>query len=191
MIGRSLTRPPRCRDPHAALPRRVLAKILGLTRCLVLAVRCWPCTTVLIAARGAALSWLATAGLGPGGARPGGRARSSWSPRCRRWWPASSSTNSPSRSSARSIRSPRPAGRCRSARRCCCRVRFALLSLAVMVVALVLLLVPGVNAVAFLGANAYLLGPPVFRIRGAAPPRARGGRGAAPPACGLALRRPG
>ena len=35
-------------------------------------------------------------------------------------------------------------------------IRFALLSLGVMILALLLLLVPGVNAVAFLGANAYL-----------------------------------
>jgi CysZ protein len=43
-------------------------------------------------------------------------------------------------------------------------LRFGLLSLAVMVVALALLLVPGVNAVAFLGANAYLSGRQYFEF---------------------------
>ncbi len=43
-------------------------------------------------------------------------------------------------------------------------IRFALLSLAVMLVALALLLVPGVNAVAFLGANAYLSGRQYFEF---------------------------
>jgi CysZ protein len=37
-------------------------------------------------------------------------------------------------------------------------VRFGILQLAVTVLALLLLLVPGINAVAFIGANAYLLG---------------------------------
>ena len=41
---------------------------------------------------------------------------------------------------------------------------FALLSLIVNVVALLLLLVPGVNAVAFFGANAYLLGRGYFEL---------------------------
>lgn len=43
-------------------------------------------------------------------------------------------------------------------------IRFALLSLAVTLLALVLLLVPGVNAVAFLGANAYLLSRQYFEF---------------------------
>ncbi|WP_131194480.1 sulfate transporter family protein [Lichenihabitans psoromatis] len=43
-------------------------------------------------------------------------------------------------------------------------VRFALLSLAVMIVALALLLVPGINAIAFLGANAYLSGRQYFEF---------------------------
>ncbi|HEY8579208.1 MAG TPA: sulfate transporter family protein [Beijerinckiaceae bacterium] len=42
--------------------------------------------------------------------------------------------------------------------------RFALVSLLVNVVALLLLLVPGVNVVAFLGANAYLLGREYFEL---------------------------
>ena len=43
-------------------------------------------------------------------------------------------------------------------------VRFALLSLGVMVIALALLLVPGVNAIAFLLANAYLSGRQYFEF---------------------------
>lgn len=43
-------------------------------------------------------------------------------------------------------------------------LRFALLSFGVMIVALLLLLVPGVNAVAFLGANAYLQGRQYFEF---------------------------
>lgn len=43
-------------------------------------------------------------------------------------------------------------------------VRFALLSLAVTVVALALLFVPGLNAIAFLGANAYLSGRQYFEF---------------------------
>ena len=43
-------------------------------------------------------------------------------------------------------------------------VRFTLLSIGVMVVALGLLLVPGVNAIAFLGANAYLSGRQYFEF---------------------------
>ena len=43
-------------------------------------------------------------------------------------------------------------------------VRFALLSLSVTVLALVLLLVPGVNAIAFIGANAYLSGRQYFEF---------------------------
>ena len=43
--------------------------------------------------------------------------------------------------------------------------RFAALALLVNVMALMLLLVPGVNAIAFLGANAYLMGREVFRTR--------------------------
>jgi CysZ protein len=43
-------------------------------------------------------------------------------------------------------------------------VRFALLSLAVMLVAVALLFVPGVNAIAFLGANAYLSGRQYFEF---------------------------
>ncbi len=43
-------------------------------------------------------------------------------------------------------------------------VKFGLLSLAVNVVALLLLLVPGVNAVAFFGANAYLFGRGFFEL---------------------------
>ncbi len=43
-------------------------------------------------------------------------------------------------------------------------VRFAGLSLGVTILALLLLLVPGVNAVAFIGANAYLLGRQYFEF---------------------------
>lgn len=43
-------------------------------------------------------------------------------------------------------------------------LRFSVVSLAVNVVALTLWLVPGVNAVAFLGANAYLLGRGYFEL---------------------------
>jgi CysZ protein len=43
-------------------------------------------------------------------------------------------------------------------------VRFALLSLGVTILALLLLLVPGVNAVAFIGANAYLFGRQYFEF---------------------------
>ncbi len=43
-------------------------------------------------------------------------------------------------------------------------LRFALLSLGVMVVAFVLLLVPGINAVAFLAANAFLSGRQYFEF---------------------------
>lgn len=43
-------------------------------------------------------------------------------------------------------------------------LRFAALSLAVMVIALALLFVPGLNAVAFLGANAYLSGRQYFEF---------------------------
>ena len=43
-------------------------------------------------------------------------------------------------------------------------IRFAVLSLAVMLLALGLLLVPGVNAIAFLGANAYLSGRQYFEF---------------------------
>ncbi len=43
-------------------------------------------------------------------------------------------------------------------------VRFAALSLGVTLLALILLLVPGVNAIAFLGANAYLLGRQYFEF---------------------------
>ena len=43
-------------------------------------------------------------------------------------------------------------------------MKFAALSLAVNAVALALLLVPGVNAVAFFGANAYLLGRGYFEL---------------------------
>ncbi|HEX4765878.1 MAG TPA: sulfate transporter family protein [Lichenihabitans sp.] len=43
-------------------------------------------------------------------------------------------------------------------------VRFAALSLGVTILALLLLLVPGVNAVAFIGANAYLLGRQYFEF---------------------------
>ena len=43
-------------------------------------------------------------------------------------------------------------------------VKFGLLSLAVNAVALLLLLVPGVNAVAFFGANAYLFGRGFFEL---------------------------
>jgi CysZ protein len=43
-------------------------------------------------------------------------------------------------------------------------IGFALVSLAVNVLALLLLLVPGVNAVAFFGANAYLLGRGYFEL---------------------------
>ena len=42
--------------------------------------------------------------------------------------------------------------------------RFAALSLLVNVMALMLLLVPGVNAIAFLGANAYLMGREYFEL---------------------------
>lgn len=43
-------------------------------------------------------------------------------------------------------------------------VRFGLLSLAVTLLALILLLVPGINAVAFLAANSYLLGRQYFEF---------------------------
>lgn len=43
-------------------------------------------------------------------------------------------------------------------------LKFAALSIAINLVALVLLLVPGVNAVAFFGANAYLLGRGYFEL---------------------------
>jgi len=46
-------------------------------------------------------------------------------------------------------------------------VKFALVSLIVNLIALVLLLVPAVNAVAFLGANAYLLGRGYFELAAA------------------------
>lgn len=43
-------------------------------------------------------------------------------------------------------------------------VRFSILSLAVILIALALLLVPGVNGIAFLGANAYLAGRQYFEF---------------------------
>jgi CysZ protein len=43
-------------------------------------------------------------------------------------------------------------------------LRFALLSIAVNLIALILLFVPGVNLVAFLGANGYLLGREYFEL---------------------------
>jgi CysZ protein len=43
-------------------------------------------------------------------------------------------------------------------------LKFAALSLGVNIIALVLLLVPGVNAIAFFGANAYLLGRGYFEL---------------------------
>ena len=43
-------------------------------------------------------------------------------------------------------------------------MRFALLSIAVNLVALILLFVPGLNLVAFIGANGYLLGREYFEL---------------------------
>jgi CysZ protein len=43
-------------------------------------------------------------------------------------------------------------------------LKFAALSVAINLLALVLLLVPGINAIAFFGANAYLLGRGYFEL---------------------------
>ena len=99
------------------------------------------------------------------GARAGRLPASSWWPPPRRSWPASTSTTSQPKSrptsTLRGVHRPGAADRTGAvavaALRGCSRS-------IVMVVALGLLFVPGINAVAFLGANAYLSGRQYFEF---------------------------
>ena len=68
-------------------------------------------------------------------------------------------------------------------------LRFAIVSAGVNLLALLLLLVPGVNAVAFVFANAYLLGREYFLFAATRFPLARRGNRAAPPLRAAALPR--
>jgi CysZ protein len=79
-------------------------------------------------------------------------------------WPGSSSTKPPRSSSGPTSRETTPGSRSRCPHRSAMGLRFAGLALAVNVLAVLLILIPGVNILAFFAANAYLLSREYFEM---------------------------